>query len=45
MENLILVLILAGAVYFLYYKLIKKKGCGCGSEGGCCGSKEENKQH
>ncbi|GAB1535058.1 hypothetical protein ADMFC3_06890 [Geovibrio sp. ADMFC3] len=42
-EKLILIAILAGAVYFLYYKLIKNRGCGCGDGKSCCGgNKHEN---
>ncbi|QAR32941.1 FeoB-associated Cys-rich membrane protein [Geovibrio thiophilus] len=41
-EKLILLAILAGAVYVLYYKFFKSKGCGCGDGKSCCGgSKHE----
>ena len=42
-EKLILAVILAGAVYFLYCKIFKSKGCGCGDGKSCCGgSRHEN---
>ncbi len=39
MEEIILLIITAGAVYYLYTKLFKSGGCNCGDKGGSCGKK------
>jgi len=36
MQELILLAALVAALYYLYRRLIKNRGCGCGSKG--CGS-------
>jgi len=43
-DNLIVFFVVLIAVIYLAYFILRKKGCGCGSEaeqGGCCGVHEE----
>ncbi|CAM3391054.1 FeoB-associated Cys-rich membrane protein [Arcobacter aquimarinus] len=35
MENIFLGIITVAALFYLYTKLFKNKGCGCGKEGSC----------
>lgn len=39
MQELILLAVFVAALYYLYRKLIKNRGCGCGSKG--CGTSSQ----
>lgn len=35
MENVFLILITIGAIFYLYKKMFKNNGCNCGKNGNC----------
>lgn len=35
MENIFLILITIGAIFYLYKKVFKNSGCNCGNKGSC----------
>jgi len=39
MEKIVLLILTAGAVYYMYKKLFKSGGCNCGDGGNSCGKK------
>lgn len=42
-EKIFLLVLALGAGAFIYFKMFKKGGCGCGS-GGCCEPKSKDKE-
>lgn len=42
-EKLFLLVLAIGAGAFIYFKMFKKGGCGCGN-GGCCDTKKDEEK-